>query len=223
MSIFCKQTNKQIVWLGTDSNWVFFPSPSALPPMDDPSDARLDLKSRVADLLEHTFLPTNFRYADEIPALYHAPTATLKPRFVVDVDKVQSFDATLWENLLSDPTTAIPAFEQAVLDHARDFQRYPDVAKALENEASVSVGFSGEFGSHLLSPRQLSAERMNQLVCLVGIVTRASSVRPKVVKSVHYCEESRKYTVQEYRDVTSNVGLPTGGSYPTKEKETGEG
>lgn len=85
----------------------------------------------------------------------------------------------------------------------------------------LHVGFTGEFGGHLLSPRQLSAERMNQLVCLVGIVTRASTVRPKVVKSVHFCEESGKYTVQEYRDVTSNTGMPTGAAYPTKERDTG--
>lgn len=99
------------------------------------------------------------------------------------------------------------------------------MAKVLEEEpegGKLHVGFTGEFGGHLLSPRQLSAERMNQLVCLVGIVTRASTVRPKVVRSVHYCEESRKYTVQEYRDVTSNTGMPTGASYPTKERDTGE-
>lgn len=54
-------------------------------------------------------------------------------------------------------------------------------------EATLHVGFEGEFGSHLVSPRSLTATYITRLVCVEGIVTKCSVVRPKVSKSVHYC------------------------------------
>lgn len=44
-----------------------------------------------------------------------------------------------------------------------------------------------------------------------GIVTRCSLVRPKLVKSVHYCANTGMTMTREYRDVTALTGLPTGG------------
>lgn len=41
-------------------------------------------------------------------------------------------------------------------------------------------------------------------------------MRPKVVKSVHFCPTTEKFMAREYRDITSNVGLPTGSVYPTR-------
>jgi hypothetical protein len=43
-----------------------------------------------------------------------------------------------------------------------------------------------------------------------------SLVRPKVVKSVHYCPATNAFLSREYRDITSFVGLPTGSVYPTR-------
>jgi DNA replicative helicase MCM subunit Mcm2 (Cdc46/Mcm family) len=43
-----------------------------------------------------------------------------------------------------------------------------------------------------------------------GIVTRCSLVRPKLVKSVHYCPNTGVTTSREYRDITALTGLPTG-------------
>ncbi|XP_040361640.1 DNA replication licensing factor MCM3-like [Rosa chinensis] len=46
------------------------------------------------------------------------------------------------------------------------------------------------------------------MVSVRGIVTKCSLVRPKVVKSVHFCPTTG--------DITSNMGLPTGTVYPTR-------
>lgn len=43
-----------------------------------------------------------------------------------------------------------------------------------------------------------------------------SLVRPKVVKSVHFCPTTGSFTTREYRDIASNTGLPTGSVYPTR-------
>ena len=41
-------------------------------------------------------------------------------------------------------------------------------------------------------------------------------MRPKVVKSVHFCPSTGEFTNREYRDITSHAGLPTGSVYPTR-------
>lgn len=56
------------------------------------------------------------------------------------------------------------------------------------------------------------------MVCVEGIVTKCSLVRPKVVKSVHYCPVTGNFLSREYRDITSFVGLPTGSVYPTRDE-----
>ncbi|KAK0578102.1 hypothetical protein LWI29_005142 [Acer saccharum] len=41
--------------------------------------------------------------------------------------------------------------------------------------------------------------------------------KPKVVKSVHFCPATGNFTTREYRDITSNMGVPTGSVYPTRD------
>eukprot|EP01018_Ginkgo_biloba_P018817 Gb_01563 [translate_table: standard] len=57
-------------------------------------------------------------------------------------------------------------------------------------------------------------------LCLVTIVRWLGSlVRPKVVKSVHYCPTTGEFTTREYRDITAHTGLPTGSVYPTRDDQ----
>jgi hypothetical protein len=49
------------------------------------------------------------------------------------------------------------------------------------------------------------------LTQVYGIVTKASLVRPKLVRSVHYCPDTGVTSAREYRDITALTGLPTGG------------
>lgn len=48
-------------------------------------------------------------------------------------------------------------------------------------------------------------------------MTRATLVRPKLQKSVHYCPATNAFSSREYRDVTSNAGPPTTTVYPTQD------
>ncbi len=90
------------------------------------------------------------------------------------------------------------------------------------------------FGSKHVTPRSLSARHLGNLVCCEGIVTKCkwllfpslppsqphpltgSLVRPKVVKSVHYCPATRKTIERKYTDLTSLDPFPTSGVYPTR-------
>ena len=53
------------------------------------------------------------------------------------------------------------------------------------------MGIDGAFGANHVSPRTLVGHHLSRLVCIDGIVTKASLVRPKVVKSVHYCPATK--------------------------------
>ena len=61
------------------------------------------------------------------------------------------------------------------------------------------MGFVGEFGAARVSPRELLSSYVGHLVCIEGIVTKASTVRPKWVRSVHYCPTNGKTLTREYR------------------------
>ncbi|CAH8526305.1 unnamed protein product [Heterobilharzia americana] len=57
------------------------------------------------------------------------------------------------------------------------------------------------------------------MVCLEGIVTKASLIRPKVVCSVHYCPATKKTVERRYADLSSLEPYPSAGAYPTKDDE----
>ena len=71
----------------------------------------------------------------------------------------------------------------------------------------MHVGFVGEFGAARVSPRSLLAACQGHLVSVEGIVTKASIVRPKWVKSVHYCAATGKELTREYRFAAAAVCL----------------
>jgi DNA replicative helicase MCM subunit Mcm2 (Cdc46/Mcm family) len=62
----------------------------------------------------------------------------------------------------------------------------------------------------LSAQQQFATGNPLALLQVYGIVTRCSLVRPKLVKSVHYCPNTGVTTSREYRDITALTGLPTG-------------
>ena len=52
-----------------------------------------------------------------------------------------------------------------------------------------------------------------------GIVTKVSLVRPKVVKSVHYCPTTTKNLERNYSDLTSLEAYPSSAAYPTQDDD----
>jgi len=81
------------------------------------------------------------------------------------------------------------------------------------------VGFEGSFGGKHVTPRSLTSRYIGNMVCVEGIVTKASLINPKVVKSVHYCPATKKYIERKYTDLTSLEAFPTTAAYPTKDED----
>ncbi|XP_027347323.1 DNA replication licensing factor MCM3 [Abrus precatorius] len=149
-------------------------------------------------------------YMDDIKALINHK----RHRLVVNISDLHNF-RDLGNRILRNPSEYMQSFCDAVTDAARAID-----PKYLKEGEQVLVGFEGPFVSRRVTPRELLSEFIGSMVCVEGIVTKCSLVRPKVVKSVHFCPTTGNFTTREYRDITSNLGLPTGSVYPTRD-ETG--
>ncbi|OMO66573.1 Mini-chromosome maintenance, DNA-dependent ATPase [Corchorus capsularis] len=147
-------------------------------------------------------------YQDEIKAMINHK----RRRLIVNISDLHSFN-NLAPRILKNPSEYMQPFCDAVTEAAKTID-----PKYLKEGEIIHVGFEGPFVSRRVTPRDLLSEFIGSMVCVEGIVTKCSLVRPKVVKSVHFCPTTENFTVREYRDITSYNGLPTGSVYPTKDE-----
>lgn len=127
--------------------------------------------------------------------------------------------------LIKKPREYIVALREAASECAQNAD--PSVVKVLKLR-ELQVGFEGNFGANLVSPRGLLSTFLNNLVEVEGIVTKGSSVQPKLVRSVQFCPVTGEYKVLEHRDDTApdigievrgRVRLPTNGMLPKEDAE----
>ncbi|KAL4563623.1 hypothetical protein LXL04_027668 [Taraxacum kok-saghyz] len=118
----------------------------------------------------------------------------------------------LARRLLQTPNEYIQSLSDFITERTRSID-----PKFLKEGEQVLVGFDGPFVSRKVTPRDLLSEFIGSMVKVEGIITKCSLVRPKVVKSVHFCPSTNQFTSREYRDITSTMGLPTGSVYPTRD------
>lgn len=118
------------------------------------------------------------------------------------------------KSILEDAFDEIVAIQRALKEYVGSID--PSYAK---ETADFFVGFEGAFGSRHLTARTLTSRHINNLVCVEGIVTKVSLVRPKVVKSVHYCPATAKTQERNYSDLTSLDAYPSSAAYPTQDDD----
>ncbi|RLN14922.1 hypothetical protein BBJ28_00000916, partial [Nothophytophthora sp. Chile5] len=151
-------------------------------------------------------------------------------RLVVDLNDLREYDSSFTDSaaggqenianrILRNPAEYVPPFEDAIKELVFNFDSmYGSKEAEATKEMQFHVGFEGDFGHHNVNPRGLLASYLTQMVCVHGIVTKCSAVRPKVVRSVHYCKETNAILSRVYRDNTSLTGAPTSSVYPTKDE-----
>nr|CAB3461188.1 unnamed protein product [Digitaria exilis] len=133
-------------------------------------------------------------------------------RLIIGMDDLRNHNLDLARRVIRSPGEYMQPASDAVSEVARNLD-----PKFLKEGERVMVGFSGPFGFHRVTPRDLMSSFIGTMVCVEGIVAKCSLVRPKVVKSVHFCPVTGQFLSREYRDITSFVGLPTGSVYPTRD------
>ena len=130
--------------------------------------------------------------------------------------------------LLKNPRKVLPCFERALKDLINkdledNFERLKINTKTLEKlkEKNWRVGIEGIYGRQKVTPRGLNSKLIRTLVCVEGIVTKCSLIKPKMMQSVHYCPEDKNFYAKDYSDATdiSNKGFNSVAIYPTKTDE----
>ncbi|KAL0950726.1 hypothetical protein HGRIS_007502 [Hohenbuehelia grisea] len=155
-----------------------------------------------------------YNYRDDI----HRLLRTEESRLIVNIDDLRDYNREFADGLLKQPVDFMPAFEDALVTI---IQRVHDPEKHDVSTRSYHIGLSGSFGDHHVSPRTLNASMLGRMISLEGIITRCSLVRPKMLKSVHYCPQTRLFHSREYRDATSSTSNlpPTSTMVPTADDE----
>jgi DNA replication licensing factor MCM3 len=118
-------------------------------------------------------------------------------RLLVNVNDLRDYNAEYTARVLERPLELVPIMEEAIKEVVVD--RSPGFFGALaeknrsqrvagsEKTDRIYIGFEGNFGASSVTPRTVGADNVSRLVSVEGIVTRCALVRPKLVKTVHYC------------------------------------
>ncbi|KYN33679.1 Zygotic DNA replication licensing factor mcm3 [Trachymyrmex septentrionalis] len=136
-----------------------------------------------------------------------------KNRLVVNINDLRRKNPARTASLLNNSFEEQLAFQNALKQYISSIDT--DYAKS---NKEFFVAFEGSFGNKHVTPRTLTSRFLGNLVCVEGIVTKCSLVRPKVVRSVHYCDVTRTVLERAYSDLTSLEAFPHSAVYPTTDE-----
>ncbi|CAH8491620.1 unnamed protein product [Schistosoma turkestanicum] len=156
------------------------------------------------------FLDETDEYKDRINSLITRDSI----RLMININDLRRQNPGRANKLLENACVEIVACQRALKKCVQNAN--PDFAKT---KHEFFVGFEGSFGSRHVTPRTLNSKLLGNMVCLEGIVTKASLIHPKVVCSVHYCPTTKKTIERRYADLTSLEPYPSVGVYPIKDDE----
>ncbi|KAK6313876.1 hypothetical protein J4Q44_G00153350 [Coregonus suidteri] len=155
---------------------------------------------------------------DQDQGVYHERVRSMvsenRCRLIVNINDLRRRNEKRAKALLKDCFSELVAFQRALKDLVASIDA--TYAKQFEE---FHVGFEGSFGTKHVTPRTLAARYLGNLVCVEGIVTKCSLVRPKITRSVHYCPATKKTLERKYTDLTSLDAFPSSAIYPTKDEE----
>lgn len=137
-----------------------------------------------------------------------------KARLIVNINDLRRRNEARAGKLMNNAFEELLAFQRAL----KDLVASVDATYAKQYE-EFYIGLEGSFGTKHVTPRTLTSRLLGSMVCVEGIITKCSLVRPKVVRSVHYCPATKKTMERKYTDMTSLDAFPSSAIYPTKDEE----
>jgi DNA replication licensing factor MCM3 len=182
-------------------------------------DQDQDFRSKIRDLFESE-APVWEPLQQQLEALRRGR----QRRLIVSLDLLRREEPTIAKLLFENPLRFLPIFEEVLTDYIAQWNTALAAAGAAGRERQrLHVGFEGAFGALHTTPRSLRASMLNSMVCVDGIITRVSAVRPKVVESVHFIPAKNEIVHRVYRDgisldVAQNRGLGAA-IYPTRDED----
>ncbi|TIA88511.1 hypothetical protein E3P99_02539 [Wallemia hederae] len=161
---------------------------------DDPQ-LETDLKAQRVEVfsafLDNEESPT-YNYKEEIKKMLRQG----QQRLIVNIDDLRDYRRDYADGLLKVPNDFFPALEDSLKGIIAVI--HPNTDELADK--SFYCGLRGSFGDNHVNPRTLRAMHIGNMISLEGIVTRCSLVRPKMLKSVHYCPTTQEFHSREYRD-----------------------
>mmetsp|Transcript_10990 Transcript_10990/g.16918 ORF Transcript_10990/g.16918 Transcript_10990/m.16918 type:complete len:796 (-) Transcript_10990:51-2438(-) len=125
------------------------------------------------------------------------------PRVRISMPELRSLDPELSHRLRNDPLRHLRALEAACHNIASESRPGYD-----KENVKVKVALAGPVGAAASSPRNLTSSSLRQLVCVEGVATKVSAIKPKVVKSIHFVPNTKQHHTREYVDATDpQLGL----------------
>lgn len=164
----------------------------------------MDINEDEQQALEN--LVTRYMGKSEITQKIQEMINNNKKRLILELDSIREFDNRLSNALLNNPLKWLRYLENHLSSIISDMNDNGDLKKSTRDLAGVKkqdeyfIDLQGAYGRNMVSPRGLTADLANKMVCVQAIVTRMSIVRPKLVSSVHYCEDTKQGSVKEYHD-----------------------
>lgn len=151
-----------------------------------------------------------------------------KTRLNIDLDHLRQVQPQLVPVLLTKPVQCLKIMEatlQTIIDGLNNestTSKKRQQGNVMIKRPHYSFSFEGNFGKNHITPRGLNSFTIHNLVSVNGIVTRMSIVRPKLVHSVHYCDNTKVGTVKEYYDqfnLTADKNLQSqSNAFPKKDE-----
>ena len=142
-----------------------------------------DSKLLFRDFLTHFVLDKDFCYVRRLRENLAAGLQFLE----VDLSHIQQFSAMLFNNLMTAPTRTLPRMEHAAVEVADGLHLFDVFSK---REIQVQLFW----GATPLCIRQLAQAAVAKLVCVSGIVIKASAAHARCVRAAIQCSSCRSKT-----------------------------
>ncbi|KAK9512391.1 hypothetical protein O3M35_000830 [Rhynocoris fuscipes] len=170
------------------------------------------MENQVLEEIQREYL--DFLDDEDQQGVYHRKVKEMvdgnNVRLLVNINDLRAKKPTRAENLLKNFAEEQTAFQSAL----KEFVATVDPSY---EQPEFFIGYEGSFGNRHVTPRTLCSNYLNNLICLEGIVTQCSLIKPKLVKSIHYCSATQKFSERQYTDLTSLNAVVTAPVYPTKD------
>lgn len=155
---------------------------------------------------------------EEDQNVYHKKVKSMidddSQRLLIDINDLRKKNPNRTQSLLTSTFEEQFALERALKEYIANID-----STFANKYDEFFVAFEGSFGSRHVTPRTLNSTFLGNLICLEGIVTKCSLVRPKIVRSVHFCPVTKKTIERRYTDMTSTSAFPSSSAYPTKDED----
>lgn len=137
-------------------------------------------------------------------------------RLVVNINdtrKNPNFTARA-QGLIENSVEEMIAFQRALKEYVISLD--PNYGRS---KFEFHIGLCGSFGSRHVTPRTLTPRYLNNTVCVEGIVSRVSTIHPRLIKSVLYCPATGKHIERRHHDLSSLEYQPSPNIYDTKDED----